>query len=120
MTIFGVDVGFVAFPEEWDSIDRGALGRAGDGSYQYLNFGASRREFTIHLQSKSKALIDSLQAALEGDADHQATIAPDANIDLGAGAGTPITAQWLDRSFNPRRGTAGDAFVVDLRFAYLP
>jgi hypothetical protein len=36
--------------------------------------------------------------------DRQVTIDPDAHIDLGAGAGVAITAQWIDPEFNFQKG----------------
>ncbi len=45
----------------------------------------------------------------------QLTIAPDSHIDLGAGAGIPITAQWIDPSFNFTK-SSHDAWFGTLTF----
>jgi len=45
----------------------------------------------------------------------QLTIAPDSHIDLGAGAGVPVTAQWIDQSFNFTK-SSHDAWFGILNF----
>ena len=113
--IAGVDIGAFALPENDTRQQQVTLGEAWDNSFQFYKFGASRRVITIPLRNKTTAVKNSLATALEADANYQVTIDPDSHIDLGAGAGTAITAQWIDSEFNAVK-TNHDAWSITLNF----
>ena len=98
-TIFGVTVTF-ALPENDTRQQNTSLGQAQDLTWKFLKFASSNRKIAIPLKGLTTVIKESLATALEADADGNGTIAPDSNIDLGAGAGTSITAQWIDPSFD--------------------
>lgn len=93
-TIFGQTVTF-ALPENDDREQQVSVGEAWDGTYQFYKYGSSRRNIVIPLRGLTTSAKNSLLTALEGDANYQGTIAPDSHVDLGAGTGTSITAQWV-------------------------
>ena len=103
-TIAGVDVGAFSLPENDTRRQQRTLGEAWDGSFQFYKFGASKRIITIILHGKTTAKKDELATALEADANYQVAIDPDSHVDLGGGAGTAITGQWLDDEFNATKG----------------
>ena len=115
MEIAGVDVGFASLPEEDDRQQRRTLGEAWDGSFQFYKFGSSRRVIPIILRRKTTTLKNSLATALEADANYQVTLDPDSHVDLGGGAGTAITGQWIDERFHAVK-VGHDAWDIQLNF----
>ena len=114
-TIAGVDVGAFSLPENDTRRQQRTLGEAWDGSFQFYKFGSSRRVITIPLRHKTTTVKDSLATALEADANYQVSIDPDSHVDLGGGAGTAITAQWIDTEFNAVK-VNHDAWDIQLNF----
>ncbi len=98
-TIFGVTVTF-ALPENDTRQQNRSIGRAHDGTIKVNKFRGSDRIIVIPLRGLTETVKESLATALEGAANFQGTIAPDSHVNLGAGAGTSITAQWLDNAFD--------------------
>ena len=115
MLIAGVDVGFASLPENDTRQQRVTLGEAWDGSFQFYKFGSSRRVIPIILRRKTTTLKNSLATALEADANYQVTLDPDSHVDLGAGAGTAITGQWIDAEFNATK-VDHDAWDIQMNF----
>ena len=97
-TIAAVTVTF-ALPENDTREQNVSLGHAQDLTWKYLKYAASTRRITIPLNGLTTTVKDALATALEADADGCVTIDPDSHVNLGAGAGTAITAQWIDKAF---------------------
>jgi hypothetical protein len=97
-TIAGVTLTF-ALPENDTRRQNTTLGQAQDLTWKFFKHGASDRMISIPLHGLTTTVKDSLATALEADADGNVTIAPDSHVDLGAGAGTSITGQWIDPVF---------------------
>jgi hypothetical protein len=117
-TIFAVTDLEFAFPEEMTGDAIGSLGRAKDGSYQWLEFRSADRPIVIHLRLITGSVAASLKTALETATNRAGNITPPSNIDLGNGAGVEVTVQWLDKRFAAIRNTPL-YFDVDLNFMYL-
>jgi hypothetical protein len=115
-TIFGVTTTF-AFPEEHTSSQNVSVGRSAAGTFKFLQYRSADRLIPIHLRLISQSTMLALKAALEGATNHQGAIVPDANIDLGNGAGTSVTAQWMDKQFAASRNDPN--WNVDLNFGYI-
>lgn len=98
-TIAGVTVTF-GLPENDGRRQLRSLGQASDGSFKFLKIGASERIISIPLNNLTTSVKNSLITALEADANYIVTIAPDSHVDLGAGSGTSITAQWIDNEWS--------------------
>jgi hypothetical protein len=118
MTIFGVSGITAGLPENDTRDQNRSLGQAQDGSWKCLKFGSSKKTIIIPLHNLSTTLKNSLITALEADSDAQGTITPDANIDLGNGVGTAITAQWIDPEFNFTKSNH-DSWSGSLTFVYV-
>ena len=114
-TIAGVTTPEFSLPENDTRQQNVTIGKAVDGTFKRLKYRTSDRTTTITLKKMSTAVKDSLGAALEADVDGSVSIAPSAHIDLGSGAGTTITAQWLDPVFDARK-TSHEFWTVTLNF----
>ena len=101
-TIAGQTVTF-ALPENDDRKQNDVHLQAADGTFKYYKYRTSDRILTIPLRGLSTTAKNSLASALEGDADKSVTIAPDSHVDLGGGAGTSVTARWIDPVFAARK-----------------
>ena len=113
-TIAGVTVTF-ALPENDTRKQNDAHIQAADGTFKYYKYRTSDRLLAIPLRGMSTTTKNSLVSALEGDADKSVTIAPDSHVDLGGGAGTNVTARWIDPVFDARK-TNNEKWDVDLSF----
>lgn len=116
-TIFGISGFIFAYPEQAPSRQNRSIGRATNGDFKFRQYRSPDRYLPIFLRKLTAGQIASLKPALESAIRHQGTIIPDTNVDLGAGAGTPIIAQWIDDTFNPTRDTP--FFDIDLNFIFI-
>jgi hypothetical protein len=98
-TIFGVDCGAWALPENDSRQQNDSLGQAASGSVKCYKFRASDRIATIILKGKSTTVKNNLGAALEADADRVGQLVPESWIDAGGGVGVTVNAAWLDKTF---------------------
>lgn len=94
-TIAGVTVTF-ALPENDTRQQLVTVGQSQDLSWKMFKYGVSNKIISIPIRGLTTTTKESLLDALEADANYQVTIAPDSQVDLGNGAGTSITAQWID------------------------
>jgi hypothetical protein len=99
-TIFGVDCGSWALPENDSRSQNDSLGQAASGAVKGLKFRASDRMVTIILKGKSTTIKNNLGAALEGATARAGQLVPESWIDAGAGVNTTANVVWVDKQFN--------------------
>ena len=116
-TIYGISGLTFSFPEERRRVFVGARDRASDGTYKTIETRNRDKQIVIYLKLLTQATLDSLQTALEGATNGQGAITPDANINLGNGAGVAVNAQWLDAEFAATRNSP--YWDLALNFMYL-
>lgn len=114
-SIAGVTVPTFSLPENDTRKQNVTLGKATDGSFKFYKFRSSDRMITITVSAMTGTVKDALIAALEGDADYNVAIVPPSWVDLGAGAGTSINAQWIDPQFDARK-SSHEFWTVTLNF----
>ena len=110
-----VDVGAFGLPDDEPRMRRTTVGTDAAGGVHALKINTNLRDIAIILRHKTSAVMASLEIFMWANEAVDITITPDAHVDLGNGAGTAITAKWMDGGFNLKKVTH-DAWDIVLTF----